>query len=150
MGEVVVLHSVYYKWWIDGGCFAVFLWHVPFQKDRVIIQGVSACILSTRLYRNMWEHVQKTDFKNEIELQWHHNSELVMALISAKICSSMIKMPIIYDDVVIICPRDLVVLDNRGTKGLVWIKNSSENQYQTSTVTYSNNILNLSKICTYY
>ena len=36
------------------------------------------------------------------------NSELIMALTSSTQCSSMIAMPIIDDDVVIMCPRDLI------------------------------------------
>ena len=41
-----------------------------------------------------------------------------MALTSSKRCSSLITMPIIDDDVVIMCPSDMIVRDNRGTKGV--------------------------------
>ena len=45
-----------------------------------------------------------------------------MALTSATQCSSMRKRPIIDDDVVRMCPSDLIGLDNRCTKGLYWVK----------------------------
>ena len=41
-----------------------------------------------------------------------------MALTSANICSSLRKMPILDDDVVIMCPIDIIGWDNRGTKGV--------------------------------
>ena len=41
-----------------------------------------------------------------------------MALTSTNIYSSLIKMPIIDDDVVIMCPNDLVGCDNIVTKGV--------------------------------
>ena len=41
-----------------------------------------------------------------------------MALTSANICSSLRKMPIIDDDVIRICPSDMIGRDNRGTRGV--------------------------------
>ena len=42
-----------------------------------------------------------------------------MALTPSNICSSLRTMPILDDDVVIICPSDLIGCDNRGTKGVI-------------------------------
>ena len=42
-----------------------------------------------------------------------------MALTSANICSSLRKMPIIDDDVIRMCPSDIIGCDNRGTKGII-------------------------------
>ena len=42
-----------------------------------------------------------------------------MALTSANRCSSLRTMPIIDDDVVIMCPSDLIGYYNRGTKGVI-------------------------------
>ena len=39
-----------------------------------------------------------------------------MALTSANIRSSLRKMPILDDDVVTMCPSDMIGCDNRGTK----------------------------------
>ena len=52
-------------------------------------------------------------------LQRRRNSELIMALTSANRCSSLRKIPIIDDDVVIMCPSDLIGCDNRGIK---WVR----------------------------
>ena len=41
-----------------------------------------------------------------------------MTFTSANICSYLITIPIIDDDVVIMCPSDLIGCDNRGTKGV--------------------------------
>ena len=41
-----------------------------------------------------------------------------MVLTSANRCSSFRTMPIIDDDVVLMCPSDLIGWDNRGTKGV--------------------------------
>ena len=41
-----------------------------------------------------------------------------MELKSATQFTSMITMPIIDDDVIIMCPSDLIGWDNRGTKGV--------------------------------
>ena len=59
-----------------------------------------------------------------------------MALTSSNRCSSLRIIPIINDDLVIMCPSDLVGYDNRGKNGLDWVNWSSENQYQTSTSVY--------------
>ena len=41
-----------------------------------------------------------------------------MAFTSVTKCSYVITMPILDDDVVIMCPSDLIGRDNRGTKGV--------------------------------
>ena len=51
-------------------------------------------------------------------VQWSCNSELIVALISANICYSLITMLVIYDDFVTMWHRDLVGWDNRGTQGV--------------------------------
>ena len=45
-------------------------------------------------------------------------SELIMALKSANRCSSLRTMPIIDDDIVRMCPSDLIGCHNRGTNGV--------------------------------
>ena len=75
-------------------------------SDGVIMQGVSARIFGTRMYSKLWEHVMKRTFlNNEIWVQWRHNSELIKA---AKRCYYWREMPILGDDVVIMCPSDLI------------------------------------------
>ena len=49
-----------------------------------------------------------------------------MSLTSETQCSSMRTMPIIDDDVVRICPSDLIEWDNRGTKGVILGQKSPE------------------------
>ena len=51
-------------------------------------------------------------------LQLCRNCELIMTLKSANMCYSLRTMPIIDDDVVLMCPSDLIGWDNRGTKGV--------------------------------
>ena len=102
---------------------AVGLWffYVTFRQKiyRFINQGVRVRTFSTRLYGKLWEPVTTTDFfNNEIGVQWHRNSELIVALISATQCSSMITMSILDDNVFRMCPSDVIAWDNRGTKGV--------------------------------
>ena len=42
-------------------------------------------------------------------------------------------MPIIDDDVITMCPIDLIEWYDKGIKGLDWVKDSLENQYLTIT-----------------
>ena len=42
-----------------------------------------------------------------------------MAVTSGNRCSSLRIMPILDDDVVIMCPSGLIGCDNRGTKGVI-------------------------------
>ena len=51
-------------------------------------------------------------------LQQRRNSELIIALTSANICSSLRTKPIIDDDVVRMFPSDMIGCDNRVTKGV--------------------------------
>ena len=51
-------------------------------------------------------------------VQWYCNYELIVALTSANICSSLRTITILDDDVVIMYPSDLIGFDNRGTKGV--------------------------------
>ena len=88
------------------------------NKGRVGIQGVSVRMFSTGLYGKLWENVAYKALKMKKWLQLCRNSELIMALTSASICSSLRTIPIIDDDVVRMCPSDLIECDNRGTKGV--------------------------------
>ena len=45
----------------------------------------------------------------------------------------MRKIPILDDDPVKMFPSDMIGWNNRGEKGLEWVKNSLEKQYQNST-----------------
>ena len=60
--------------------------------------------------------MSRKNFKKK--LQYRRNCELIMVLTSANRCSSLRKFSILDDDVVRICPSDLIVCDNRGTKGV--------------------------------
>ena len=71
------------------------------------MQVVGARTFSTRLYRKLWEPVTKT-VKNVIGVQCRRNYELIMVLTSDKICYSLIRIPILDDNVVIMCPSDLI------------------------------------------
>ena len=86
------------------------------NKEQVVIQGVSACTFSTRLYRDLWEHVAFKKIKDKKWLQRCRNSELIIALTSANRCSYFRTMPILDDDVVRMCPSDFIGCNNRGTK----------------------------------
>ena len=61
----------------------------------------------------------KNSFKNTIGVQLCRNYEIIMALKSSTQCYYMRTMPIIDDDVVIMCPSDLIGRDNRGTKVVI-------------------------------
>ena len=53
--------------------------------------------------------LHKQIFKNiEIWVQCRHNYELIMALKSSNICSSLITTLIIDDDVIRMCPSDMI------------------------------------------
>ena len=88
------------------------------NKEWVWIKGVSVRTFSTRLYGKLWEHVAWKYIKKKKWLQWRCNSELIRALTSARICSSLVTIPILDDDIVRMCPSDLIGCDNRGTKGV--------------------------------
>ena len=78
------------------------------------MDGASARKFSTRLYRKLWEPVTNTALK--IVVQLCCNYELVMSLTSATQYSYIITMPIIDDDIVRMCPSDIIGLDSIGKK----------------------------------
>ena len=102
------------------------------KKRRDHNAGFSALTFSTRLYGKLWEHVDKTSKKMKKWLQWHRNSELITEITSANICYYLRTTTIIDDNIIIMCPSDIMGWYNRGKKGLYWVNWSLENQYQTS------------------
>ena len=83
----------------NGGCFLLcFMACSVKNKGRVGIQGVSVRMFSTGLYGKLWENVAYKALKMKKWLQLCRNSELIMALTSASICSSLRTIPIIDDN----------------------------------------------------
>ena len=120
------------EWW-RLVCDCV-LWHFlsknkigPEFRVSVRVNSVLGCTGSCG------DQSQKTALKKETGVQWRHNYSLIMTLKSATQCSSMRTIPIIYDDVVIMRPSDLIGWDNIGKKRLDWVKTSSDEQRPTST-----------------
>ena len=93
------------------------LWHVPSKikngsKFRVSVRthSVLGCTGSCG---------NTSSKKPKIIIKWLQrrcNYELILALTSYNICSYLRTMPILDDDVIIMCPSDLIGCDNRGTK----------------------------------
>ena len=84
----------------------LFLWHVPLKKKLGSEFRVSVHVPSVLSFTGSCGNTLCTQLF--LWLQLCRNSELIMELTSANKCSYLITMPIIDDDVVIMCPSDLI------------------------------------------
>ena len=105
------------------GGVAVGLWLCLRHAPSKIMNG-SELRVSVRVYLvlgytgSCGNMSRKRIFNDEKWLQWRRNSELIMALKSANICYYFRTITNIDDDVVRMCPSDLIGCDNRSTKGV--------------------------------
>ena len=116
--EVVFIRGGYYGRWNGGGWFViVYLWNFPSKNKKGSECRVSGRVNSVLGCTGSCGNMSRKQIFKKKWLQWRCNSELIMSLTSANIYSSLRKMPILDDDVVIMYSSDLIGWDNRGTKG---------------------------------